>query len=420
MAFTQARVAGLRGPAGEWLQVYDETLPGLCLRVTPTGVKIFCVVKRVKGGQIVRVTLGRFPSLNVETARTLAVQRLGELADGVHPNEMRRQEQATQQEEEACRLTLRQGWKEYQCRREGRLAPKTLSEYGRMFRSYLGDWLERPMVEITRDGVERRHARVTRKHGPGAANHCFRALRAVLNFVRDLYETADGRSILPDNPVRRLTAMRAWNRTERRRTFVKEHEVPALWQGLEALRAKAPDAADLFTLCFLTGMRPGEAARLRVDKVDLTARTLEVDKTKNRTPLVLPLTDYVYALLERRTVEIEGNYVFPGPGRSGHLVEYKHRVQALRRLAGLPGFIVYDLRRTYLTVAESLDLATYALKALVNHRQPQDDVTGGYLHLTPERLRKPAQQVEDKLLRMAGVKPGAEVVAFPTAQANEA
>jgi hypothetical protein len=112
--------------------------------------------------------------------------------------------------------------------------------------------------------------------------------------------------------------------------------------------------------------------------------------------------------------------VFPGPGRSGHLVEYKNRVQALRKVAGLPAFIVYDLRRTYLTVAESLGLATYALKALVNHRQPQDDVAGGYLHLTPERLRKPAQQVEDKLLKLAGVKPGAEVVAFPKIEAQQA
>jgi hypothetical protein len=42
--------------------------------------------------------------------------------------------------------------------------------------------------------------------------------------------------------------------------------------------------------------------------------------------------------------------------------------------------------------------------------------TGGYLHLTPERLRKPAQQVEDKLLRMAKVKPSAEIVAFPVAR----
>jgi hypothetical protein len=92
----------------------------------------------------------------------------------------------------------------------------------------------------------------------------------------------------------------------------------------------------------------------------------------------------------------------------------------LHEHSGLPGFIVYDQRRTYLTMAKCLDLVTYALKALVNPKQPQDDVTGGYLHLTPERLRKPAQQVQDKLLRMAGDKPGAEVVAFPTAQAKEA
>lgn len=420
MAFTQARVAALRSPDGGWLQVYDETPPGLCLRVTPTGVKIFCVVKRVKGGRPVRVTLGRFPSLNVDTARTLALQRLGELADGVNPNEVRRQEEAAQREQETFNLTLREGWEEYRCRREGRLAPKTLREYERMFRSHLGDWLDRPMVAIARDMVERRHAQVTKKHGPGAANHCFRALRAVLNFVRDLYEMADRRSILPDNPVRRLMATRTWNRTERRRTFAREHEVPALWRGLETLRAMAPDPADLFTLCFLTGMRPGKAARLRVDKVDLTARTLEVEKTKNRAPLVLPLTDHVYALPERRTRAVQGRYVFPGPGRSGHLVEYKSRVQALRRLSGLPEFILYDLRRTYLTAAESLEPVTYALKALVNHRQPQDDVTGGYLHLTPERLRKPDQQVEDKLLKLAKVNPRAEVVVLPTAQAKEA
>lgn len=71
------------------------------------------------------------------------------------------------------------------------------------------------------------------------------------------------------------------------------------------------------------------------------------------------------------------------------------------------------MRRTYLTTAEGLDLSAYTLKALANHRQPKDDVTGGYLRLTPERLRKPAQQVEDKLFVLAKVKPGAKVVAFP-------
>lgn len=42
-----------------------------------------------------------------------------------------------------------------------------------------------------------------------------------------------------------------------------------------------------------------------------------------------------------------------------------------------------------------------ALKSLVNHEQPNSDVTGGYLKLTPDRLREPAQQIEDRLLKLA-------------------
>jgi hypothetical protein len=67
---------------------------------------------------------------------------------------------------------------------------------------------------------------------------------------------------------------------------------------------------------------------------------------------------------------------------------------------------LYDLRRTYLTCAEGMGLPPYALKGLVNHKQPNSDVTGGYLKLTPERLREPAQAVADRLLRLAKKRRG--------------
>jgi hypothetical protein len=99
-------------------------------------------------------------------------------------------------------------------------------------------------------------------------------------------------------------------------------------------------------------------------------------------------------------------FVFPGTGKTGHLVEWGRAVVELRTLAGLPAWIVYDLRRTYLTCAEGLGLPPYALKSLVNHKQPTSDVTGGYLTLTPERLREPAQQVEERLPRLAKARCG--------------
>jgi len=43
-----------------------------------------------------------------------------------------------------------------------------------------------------------------------------------------------------------------------------------------------------------------------------------------------------------------------------------------------------------------------ALKALVNHALG-GDVTGGYVQMTVERLREPAQKVCDRLLELTGL-----------------
>ena len=56
----------------------------------------------------------------------------------------------------------------------------------------------------------------------------------------------------------------------------------------------------------------------------------------------------------------------------------------------------HDLRRTYVTVAENTDISALALKALVNHSLG-DDVTAGYVQMTVDRLRDPAQRVADRL-----------------------
>jgi hypothetical protein len=65
-------------------------------------------------------------------------------------------------------------------------------------------------------------------------------------------------------------------------------------------------------------------------------------------------------------------------------------------------FGMHDLRRTFVTVAESCDISMYALKALVNHSLGTG-VTESYINMTPERLREPAQKVCDKLCILCGV-----------------
>ena len=71
---------------------------------------------------------------------------------------------------------------------------------------------------------------------------------------------------------------------------------------------------------------------------------------------------------------------------------------------------VHDLRRTFITTAESLDIPAYALKRLLNHKM-NHDVTAGYIIMDVDRLRKPMQKITDYLLKC--MEPKEKTIDFP-------
>jgi len=71
-------------------------------------------------------------------------------------------------------------------------------------------------------------------------------------------------------------------------------------------------------------------------------------------------------------------------------------MQKITQVSGVT-FTMHDLRRTFTTTAESLDISTYALKRLLNHKM-NSDVTAGYIITDVERLHKPMQQITDYIL----------------------
>ncbi len=167
--------------------------------------------------------------------------------------------------------------------------------------------------------------------------------------------------------------------------------------------------SDYLLLLLFTGLRRNEAASLRFENIDFVDQTLTVPDTKNGEPLRLPLSDFLYNLLERRLNETESAFVFPGGGKRGHLIEPKRQVQRVIKASGVP-FMLHDLRRTFITVAESLDLSHYAIKRLVNHKLT-GDVTAGYVVANVERLRDPMQRITDRLLAIAESED--HVIQFP-------
>jgi integrase len=369
----------------------DSILKGFALRITSAGVKSF-VVEKIIGNKVRRITIGKYSgALTVEQARKKAQILLGQIADGINPIE---EKQITEMNE----TTLEQVMQDYLKSRKT-LKPKTLYDYNRIMTVAFADWKKLPILQITKDKVEKLHTKLGENSGEAYANLAMRILRALFNFAAGKYEDAQGRSLIVDNPVRRLSQTRAWYRVERRQTFIQAHELKSWYEGIQKLANQG--LRDYFMLILLTGLRRQEAASLRWDQVDFKAKSLRITDTKNNEPHTLPLSTYLRTLLQARREQMTNEFVFPAPSASGHIIESRKQIAKVVASSGVT-FTVHDLRRTFITIAESLDIPAYALKRLLNHKM-HNDVTAGYIVTDVERLRSPMQKITDYILKRMGI-----------------
>lgn len=143
-----------------------------------------------------------------------------------------------------------------------------------------------------------------------------RVLRALFNYANGKYEDAEGRGLFPDNPVSRLTHVRAWNRETRRNNRIKNTELNIWFEAAINLLSSEDrftrTAVDYFQFVLLNGLRRREAAELLREDVDFKERCFTIRNTKNRKDLTLPLTDYSVEILNRCFSANESIYAFPG------------------------------------------------------------------------------------------------------------
>lgn len=378
---------------------------GVCIGKT---TKTYYAEKRING-KTVRVGIGRHGQIMPEFARREAQILLGQMTVGENPN-LLKQQARTQG------ITLETVFGEFLQARKN-LKERTIYEYRRTMKYYYSDWLNKSIVDISKDMVIKRHTLIGENHGKAQANLIMRILRAVFNFAMGRYETPDGDQLLLLNPVCALSKTRAWYRVDRRRTVIKPYELPTLFKALDEIEATKPDSkADVFKdyllLLLFTGLRRNEGARLKWESVDFKAKTFTITETKNNEPLTLPMSDFIFSLFQRRHDGQTGEYVFPGNGEFGHIIEPKRYLEHIRELSGL-SFSAHDLRRTFASIAGNI-IPAYALKALLNHKMNGmgQDVTAGYFVQDAESLRPLMQKVTNQILRYAKKDKQGNVVAF--------
>ena len=374
----------------------DTAIAGFGLRVTSGGAKSFIVEKRIDG-KVKRKTLGRYGNLTVEQARKQAMEFLGKVASGGDPiREVR--------EKRVQRVTLREAFNDYLSARKD-LKPNTLLDYERSMKEVFKDWQTKALSDISRDMVIRRHTEFGQR-SPARSDNSMRVLRAVFNHALQRYQDSSGKPFLPGNPVDVLSHQRAWYKVKRRQTLIKDHQLRAWYEA--TLQLNNQTTKDFLHVVLLTGLRRSEACALTWEQIDFQDRTLTILETKNDRIHRLPLSNALYEILKRRSDEKSSPYVFPSDAERGHLSEPRTAVQRVSKLSGVT-FTLHDLRRTFITAAERLDIPAYALKRLLNHKDP-NDVTEGYIIFDVERLREPMQKITD-FFQTQFVKESVDVVA---------
>lgn len=376
-----------RNAQGVKTQVFhrDSLITGFCLRVTSGGVKSFIVEKRIFG-KVKRITIGRYGNITVEQARKEAMKFLGQVATGHDPI-------AEKKAKNVKRITLEEAFEDYLNTRK-ELRPATVKDYKQVLKTGFQDWKSKSLVDISKDMVELRHSDLG-KTSKARANNAMRVLRAIFNHAKAKYEDSKGNPVITFNPVDRLGQIRAWYKIERKRTLIKPHQLSDWYQATMQLNLQT--TRDYLHLVLFTGLRRSEASRITWSDIDFKAKTLEIPETKNHQVHTLPLSDFLFDLFERRFDERASNYVFPSDTERGYLFNPKTAVKRVADLSGVP-FTLHDLRRTFVTIAESLDIPGYALKRLLNHKDP-NDVTAGYIVSNVDRLREPMQKITDFIIK---------------------
>jgi integrase len=375
---------------------WDTELAGFGVRVG-SKTKTYIAQKRVEG-RTVRAKIGASSHVTAEQARKMAVEKLFQMTQGKDVNQIKK-------DKKSDHVTLEIAFNDYLETRS--LKERTIKDYKRSMKVAFKDWRKKKITDISREMVSKRHKKLGETMGEAQANQHLRFLRSLLNFSAGQYEDTEGKPLIKENPVLRLSQTQAWYIVKRRQTMIKPHQLPNWYDAVKQVKSKT--IRDYIMLIFLTGLRRQEGFCLRWEDVDLEAKTFVVQDPKNSNPLALPMGTYVYKMLGRRKNEAgESEYVFPSRIKFGHLTEPKKQVQWVAEKSGVQ-FCLHDLRRGFITCAEGLNVSSYAVKQLVNH-STGTDVTGGYIIPNPDRLRKPMQKIENHLLKLCRVKEAGKII----------
>jgi integrase len=430
--FTKAKIRTLPlPPPGTRATYHDAKIPGLQLRVTPAGVKTFSVFRRVKGGGPERITIGVFPSTSIEQARKRAATINSAIDGGANPAEAKQAHRSEPTFAELFRDYLAQ---------HARPKKRTWEEDQTKYELHLAKPLgAKKLSVIDRSDLAAIHSAITRAGKPTTANR-------VLALVSSVFGWASSYGLWEGNPAKGIRR----NAERKRDRFLQPAELPRFFK---ALNAEPNDTLrDYFQISLLTGARRSNVLAIKWREIGFERAEWRIPRTKNNEPQTVPLMPEAIAILKRRQEKSSTSFVFPGSGKTGHLVEPKsgwRRIldrdeleqltsrllahgkafvvedgealpHALRRArlaakklvvdvegARMPDVRIHDLRRTLGSWQARTGASLAIIGKSLGHKMPQ--TTAIYARLDVDPVRESMERATSAILVAAGERPSADV-----------
>ena len=359
-------------PKQKRYKIYDVTVPRLAILVTEKGTKSFVVIKRT-ATEPIKVTIGHYPDVSIQQARTQAISILKEIAEGKNPNEKKRK---FRQE-----MTLKELFDMFMERYSKRVK-KSWKYDEREIPKHLGCWFNRKISTITKPQVQKLHEKISIENGMYQANRTLERLKSMYNRAIDW--GWDGTN--PCNGIKK-------NKEVKRDRFLRPDELPRFFTALQNETNEV--ARNYIWMLLLTGARKTNVLAMRWDEIDFELQMWRIPDTKNGEPVNIPLTSLAMQLLT--SIKHESEWVFPSATSStGHLQDPKKAWNRILKQAEIENLRIHDIRRTLGSYQAITGASLHIIGKSLGHKSSIS--TQIYARLTNDPVRASMETATNKML----------------------
>lgn len=348
---------------GKRLYVYDTRVRSLELMVTEHGTKSFKVYRKLNDKPI-RVSLGKYPEMTVEQARHEAQKVISEMIKGKNPNKEKKKIRAE--------ITFSEIFSAFMDRYSKPLK-KSWEADEREVKKFLSHWFTRKLSSITRQEIQTLHEKINAENGLYQANRLLERIKAIFNKAIEW----GWESINPAQGIKKF-------KEKSRDRFLHPDELPRFFESLD--KESNDTIRDYIYVSLFTGVRRSNVLAMRWEDIHFERKEWLVPETKNGEHLRVHLIDTVIGILNTRLKKHgKREWVFEGPGKTGHLMEPKAGWKRILERAGIKDLRLHDLRRTLGSWQAATGANSFMIGRSLGHKTTQSTAVYARLNLDPVR-----------------------------------